>query len=126
MQTLVQAIKNELFVEGVSTGDEKIRDVALINGVAFAEGAKIPVTISENDLVQLAELARTYGLPLERDRTEKNTILLAVGSIDSTGVAILLPGFKAPLCKLPYVGDTAEERVTLERKKGSDHDQRNN
>ncbi|MBV8814536.1 MAG: hypothetical protein JO271_08600, partial [Verrucomicrobia bacterium] len=96
------------------------------NGVAFAEGAKIPVTISENDLGQLAELARTYGLPLERDTTEKNTILLAVGSIDSTGVAILLPGFKAPLCKLPYVGDTAEERITLERKKRFDHDQRNN
>ena len=126
LQTLVQAIKNELFVGGVSTGDDKTHDVALINGVAFAEGAKIPVTISENDLGQLAELARTYGLPLERDRTEKNTILLAVGSIDSTGVAILLPGFKAPLCKLPYVGDTAEERITLERKKRFDHDQRNN
>jgi hypothetical protein len=126
LQTLVRAIKNELFVEGVSTGDEGTHDIALINGVAFAEGEKIPVKISENDLVQLAELARTYGLPLERDRTEKNTILLAVGSIDPTGVAILLPGFKAPLCKLPYVGDTAEERITLERKKESDHDQRNN
>jgi hypothetical protein len=126
LQTLVQAIKNEFFVEGVSTGDEGTHDIALINGIAFAEGEKIPVTISENDLIQLAELARTYGLPLERDRTEKNTILLAIGSIDSTGVAILLPGFKAPLCKLPYVGDTAEERITLERKKRFDHDQRNN
>jgi hypothetical protein len=123
LQTLVQAIKDELFVEGVSTGDETSRGVALINGVAFGEGDKIPVTISENDLIQLSELARTYGLPLERDKTEKNTILLAIGSIDSAGVAILLSGFKAPLCRLPYVGDSAQERITLERNKGTDHDQ---
>jgi len=126
LQTLVRAIKDELFVEGVSTGDETSHSVALINGVAFGEGEKIPVSITESDLIQLAELARTYGLPLERDETQKNTILLAVGTIDSTGVAILLPGFKAPLCKLPYVGDSAQERITLERKQGANHDQQNN
>jgi hypothetical protein len=122
LQTLVAAIQNDLFVEGVSTGDGKSHAVALINGVAFSEAEKIPVTVSENDLVQLTELARTYGLPLERDMSEKSTILLEVGSIDANGVAILLPGFRAPLCKLPYLGDSGIERITLERKKKSEHD----
>jgi hypothetical protein len=122
LQTLVAAIQNDLFVEGVSTGEGQNHAVALINGVAFSETEKIPVTVSETDLVQLTELARTYGLPLERDMSEKSTILLEVGPIDSGGVAILLPGFRAPLCKLPYVGDSGTERITLERKKKSEHD----
>jgi hypothetical protein len=122
LQTLVAAIQNDLFVEGVSTGEGESHAIALINGVAFSETEKIPVTVSETDLVQLTELARTYGLPLERDMTEKSTILLEVGPIDSGGVAILLPGFRAPLCKLPYVGDSGTERITLERKKKSEHD----
>jgi hypothetical protein len=122
LQTLVTAIENDLFVEGVSTGDGQSRAIALINGVAFGETEKIPVTVPENDLVQLTELARTYGLPLERDMSEKSTILLEVGPIDSNGVAILLPGFRAPICKLPYVGDSGSERITLERKKKPDHE----
>ena len=122
LQTLVAAIQNDLFVEGVSTGEGNGHAIALINGVAFSETEKIPVTVSDNDLVQLTELARTYGLPLERDMSEKSTILLEVGPIDSGGVAILLPGFRAPLCKLPYVGDSGTERITLERKKKSEHD----
>ena len=97
LQTLVAAIQNDLFVEGVSTGEGQSHAIALINGVAFSETEKIPVTVSETDLVQLTELARTYGLPLERDMSEKSTILLEVGPIDSGGVAILLPGFRAPL-----------------------------
>jgi len=122
LQTLVAAIQNDLFVEGVSTGEGKSHAIALINGVAFSETEKIPVTLPDTDLVQLTELARTYGLPLERDMSEKSTILLEVGPIDSSGVAILLPGFRAPLCKLPYVGDSGTERITLERKKKSEHD----
>ena len=122
LQTLVAAIQNDLFVEGVSTGEGKSHAIALINGVAFSETEKIPVTVPETDLVQLTELARTYGLPLERDTNEKNTILLEIGPIDSGGVAIVLPGFRAPLCKLPYVGDSGTERITLERKKKSEHD----
>ena len=122
LQTLVAAIQNDLFVEGVSTGEGKSHAIALINGVAFSETEKIPVTLPDTDLVQLTELARTYGLPLERDMSEKSTILLEVGPIDSSGVAILLPGFRAPLCKLPYLGDSGTERITLERKKKSEHD----
>jgi hypothetical protein len=120
LQTLVAAIQNDLFVEGVSTGEGQSHAIALINGVAFSETEKIPVTVSETDLVQLTELARTYGLPL--DMSEKSTILLEVGPIDSGGVSILLPGFRAPLCKLPYVGDSGTERITLERKKKAEHD----
>jgi hypothetical protein len=122
LQTLVAAIENDLFVEGVSTGEGQSHAIALINGVAFSETEKIPVMVSENDLIQLTELARTYGLPLERDMSQKSTILLEVGPIDSGGVAILLPGFRAPLCKLPYVGDSGKERITLERKRKSEHD----
>src|ERR1700752_2606069 len=122
LQTLVAAIQNDLFVEGVSTGEGQSHAIALINGVAFSETEKIPVTVSETDLVQLTELARTYGLPLERDMSEKRTILLEIGPIDSGGVSILLPGFRAPLCKLPYVGDSGTERITLERKKKTEHD----
>jgi hypothetical protein len=122
LQTLVTAIQNDLFVEGVSTGEGNSHAIALINGVPFSETEKIPVTVPDTDLVQLTELARTYGLPLERDMSEKSTILLEVGPIDSSGVAILLPGFRAPLCKLPYVGDSGTERITLERKKKSEHD----
>ena len=122
LQTLVAAIQNDLFVEGVSTGEGKSHAIALINGVAFSETEKIPVTLPDTDLVQLTELARTYGLPLERDTSEKSTILLEVGPIDSSGVAIILPGFRAPLCKLPYLGDSGTERITLERKKKSEHD----
>jgi hypothetical protein len=122
LQTLVAAIQNDLFVEGVSTGEGKSHAIALINGVAFSETEKIPVTLPDTDLVQLTELARTYGLPLERDMSEKSTILLEVGPIDSSGVAIILPGFRAPLCKLPYLGDSGTERITLERKKKSEHD----
>jgi len=122
LQSLVTAIQNDLFVEGVSTGDGKSHAVALINGVAFGETEKIPVSVRENDLMQLTELARTYGLPLERGMSDESTILFEVGPIDANGVAILLPGFRAPICKLPYVGDSGSERITLERKRKPDHD----
>jgi prepilin-type N-terminal cleavage/methylation domain-containing protein len=92
---------------------------AIIDSLQKSQAA---MTVSETDLIQLTELARTYGLPLERDTSEKSTILLEVGPIDSGGVSILLPGFKAPLCKLPYVGDSGTERITLERKKKAEHD----
>src|SRR5260221_7774310 len=35
LDTIIQAIKKELFVEGVSTGDAATRGIALINGVPF-------------------------------------------------------------------------------------------
>jgi hypothetical protein len=124
LDTIIQAIKKELFVEGVSTGDAATRGVALINGVVFTQGEKIPLSIGQNDLLQLEELAKTYGLPLEKTGGGKESIFVEVGEIQTTGVTLLLPGFKSALCKLPYRGDYVPERIQLERKKPSaDHDE---
>ncbi|HZC34872.1 MAG TPA: hypothetical protein VE242_04625 [Chthoniobacterales bacterium] len=124
LDTIIQAIKKELFVQGVSTGDAATRGVALINGVVFTQGEKIPLTIGQNELLQLEELAKTYGLPLEKTGGGKESIFVEVGEIQTTGVTLLLPGFKSALCKLPYRGDYVPERIQLERKKPSaDHDE---
>ena len=119
LDTIIQAIKKELFVEGVSTGDTATRGIALINGIAFTQGEKIPLAIGSNELLQLEELAKTYGLPLEKIDGQKESIFVEVGEIQSTGVTLLLPGFKSSLCKLPYRGDYFPERIQLERKKPS-------
>src|SRR5207253_81200 len=119
LDTIVQAIKNELFVEGVSTGDAATRGIALINGVPFIQGEKIPLSIGQNELLRLEELAKTYGLPLEKTGGTKESIFVEVGDIQSTGVTLLLPGFKVALCKLPYRGDYLPERIQLERRKPS-------
>jgi hypothetical protein len=124
LDTIIQAIKNELFVEGVSTGDAVTRGVALINGVPFNQGEKIPLSIGRSELVQLEELAKTYGLPLEKAGSRKDSIVVEVGEIQSTGVMLLLPGFKSALCKLLYRGDYFPERIQLERRKPStEHDE---
>jgi hypothetical protein len=124
LDTIIQAIKKELFVEGVSTGDAATRGVALINGVVFTQGEKIPLSIGQNDLRQLEELAKTYGLPLEKTNGGKESIFVEVGEIQTTGVTLLLPGFKSALCKLPYRGDYVPERIQLERKRPlADHDE---
>jgi hypothetical protein len=116
LDTIIQAIKKELFVEGVSTGDAMTRGVALINGVSFIQGEKIPLSIGQTELLQLEELAKTYGLPLEESNERKESILIEVGEIQSTGVTLLLPGFKSVLCRLPYRGDYVPERIKLERR----------
>jgi len=124
LDTIIQAIKNELFVEGVSTGDTATRGVALINGIPFTQGEKIPLSVDQTELLQLEELAKTYGLPLERTAGRKKSIFVEVGAIQTSGVTLLLPGFKSPLCKLPYHGDYFPERIRLERRKPSvEHDE---
>jgi hypothetical protein len=124
LDTIIQAIKNELFVQGVRTGDTATRGIALINGVAFTQGEKIPLSIGQNELLQLEELAKTYGLPLEKTEGTKESIFLEVGEIQANGVTLLLPGFKSALCKIPYQGDYIPERIQLERRKPSpNHDE---
>jgi hypothetical protein len=124
LDTIIQAIKNELFVEGVSTGDTSTRGMALINGIPFTQGEKIPLTIDQSELLRLEELAKTYGLPLEKTSGRKDSIFVEVGAIQTTGVTLLLPGFKSTLCKLPYHGDYFPERIRLERRKPSvEHDE---
>jgi hypothetical protein len=114
LQTITDEIKRELFVGGLSVGDGESHSMAIINGVVFSQGDKIPVPIRSQQLAQLEALARTYGLPLEKNQT--NDILVEVGTIKSNGVSIALPGFKAALCDLPYEGDKPSQPIQLERK----------
>jgi hypothetical protein len=116
LQTITRAIQRELFIGGLSVGDERTRSMALINGVPFGRGDRIPLPIEKEQLLQLDELARTYGLPLERGEGFRESIFVEVGEIKSSGVSIMLPGFKAELCELPYEGDLMPQTIQLERK----------
>jgi hypothetical protein len=119
LQTITLAIQRELFIGGLSVGDENTRSMALINGVSFGRGDRIPLPIEKEQLLQLDELARTYGLPLERSEGLRDSISVEVGEIKSGGVSIMLPGFKAALCELPYIGDSVPQAIQLERKRAS-------
>ena len=116
LQTITTTIRQELFIGGLSTGDEHTRAIAVINGVVFTDGDRIPLPVRPEQLAQLRELARTYGLPLEPSPSQHNTIFVAVGAIKANGVSIVLPGFKGTLCELPYDGDDVHEKIQLERK----------
>jgi hypothetical protein len=116
LQTITDAIKRELFVGGISIGDGESHSMAIINGVSFSQGDKIPLPIQAQQLQQLLALARTYGLPLESNEVQRESIFVEVGSIKVTSVSIVLPGFKASLCDLPYVGDLISQPIQLERK----------
>jgi hypothetical protein len=119
LQTIIAAVQRELFVGGLSVGDGDTRSMTLINGVPFGSGDKIPLPIDKQQLLQLDELAKTYGLPLERGEGAGDNILVEVGEIKSGGVSIVLPGFKVAICELPYEGDLVPEAIQLERKKAS-------
>ena len=116
LQTISAAIQRELFIGGLSIGDENTRSIALINGVPFTRGDRIPLPIGKERLLQLDELAKTYGLPLETGQGSADSILVEVGEIKSGGVSIVLPGFKAAICELPYEGDLVPQAIQLERK----------
>jgi hypothetical protein len=116
LQTITEAIKRELFVGGLSIGDDDTPSMAIINGISFARGDKIPLPIQAQQLQRLQELARTYGLPLESSQAQPDSIFVEVGSIKATAVSIVLPGFKVSLCDLPYVGDFISQPIQLERK----------
>jgi len=116
LQTITLAIQHELFIGGLSVGDENTRSIALINGVPFRQGDRIPLPIDKEQLLQLDELARTYGLPLEKSDGLPDSIFVEVGQIKSGGISILLPGFKAAICELPYEGDSVPQVIQLERK----------
>jgi hypothetical protein len=121
LEIIVKTIEDELFVEGVSTGDEQTQASALINGVAFHPGDKIPVPVKEETRRKLEELVRTYGLPLQSSGTRDNIFVL-VASIQTTGVTLALPGFKGSLCRLKYSGDAVPEQIHLERKPTTTND----
>jgi hypothetical protein len=116
LQTITGAIQRELFIGGLSTGDDKIRSMVVINGVTFSEGDKIPLPVQPEQLIQLQELARSYGLPLEVNQPQRDSINVLVGTVHAHGASIVLPGFKAALCELPFEGDMPSGKVQLERK----------
>jgi hypothetical protein len=119
LQTLSRLIQKELFVEGVSISDDQAKAVALINGVEFRTGDSLPVPAQPEQISQLEALSRTYGLPLRRGVQPFDSVLFEVGQIKATGVCIVLPGFKATLCEIPFEGDNIPNQVQLERRRSS-------
>jgi hypothetical protein len=122
LQTLSRLIQKELFVEGVSIADDQAKAVALINGVEFRTGDSLPVPAQPEQISQLEALSRTYGLPLRRGVQPSDSVVFEVGQIKATGVCIVLPGFKATLCEIPFEGDNIPNQIQLERRHSSSND----
>jgi hypothetical protein len=115
LKRIVQLIEDELYVGGVSIGDTPTQSIALINGVDFHIGDKIPLEISKKELQGIEQLTASYGLPLVTD--EKGSFVLEVGRVTENGIDLVLPGFKAAIYQLPLARDTAPVAVQLEKKK---------
>jgi hypothetical protein len=114
LKKLTASIKDQLFVGGVSTDDRLEDGMALINGIAFRVGDRIPLEVDAKTLSELDQLAQSFGLTLER--ATDNTIAIEVGRISGAGVDLMLPGFRASVCQLPLERDEAITAVKLERK----------
>jgi hypothetical protein len=115
LQRIIQLIKEELYVGGISIGDTPIQSIALINGVDFHVGEKIPLKTTKKERQGIQQLAASYGLPLVTD--EKGSFVLEVGRVTENGVDLVLPGFKTAVYQLPLARDTAPEAIQLEYKK---------
>jgi hypothetical protein len=115
LERIIQLIKDELYVGGISIGDTPIQSIALINGVDFHVGDKIPLETTKKELQGIQQLAASYGLPLVTD--EKGSFVLEVGRVTENGVNLVLPGFKAAIYQLPLARDTAPAAIQLEKKK---------
>jgi hypothetical protein len=111
---IIQLITEELYVGGVSIGDTPLQSIALINGVDFHLGDKIPLQTSKKELQEIHQLAASYGLPLVTD--EKGSFVLEVGRVTENGVDLVLPGFKAAIYQLPLARDTEPVAIQLESK----------
>ncbi|MBV9489857.1 MAG: hypothetical protein JO069_09060 [Verrucomicrobia bacterium] len=117
LQTLSRLVQKELFVEGLSVGDDQAKAVAVINGAEFRMGDGIPVPADPNQINQLEALSRSYGLPFRRGGQALESVLFEVGQIRATGVCIVLPGFKTSLCEIPFEGDSFNSPIQLERRR---------
>jgi hypothetical protein len=107
-------IKDQLSVGGLSTDDSQLDAVALINGVTFRQGDRIPLDLDEKTLRELDQLAQSFGLTLTR--TPDNAMAIEVGRISSAGVDLMLPGFRASICQLTLERDEAVTAVKLQKK----------
>jgi hypothetical protein len=115
LDTIIGAIRDNLYVGGVSVGDTPELSEALINGVSFHYGDVLPLTIDQSQLSTLVELSRAYGLPLQVSKDGAISIL--VGQIDRNGVSLVLPGFREALYQLPLESDDApSSKIILERR----------
>jgi hypothetical protein len=115
LERIIQLIKDELYVGGVSIGDTPTQSIALINGVDFHVGDKIPLETTRKELQRIQQLAASYGLPLVTDA--KAAFVVEVGRVTENGVDLVLPGFKATIYQLPLARDTAPTAIQLEKKK---------
>ncbi len=115
LENIVKLIKNQLYLGGISIGDTPFESIALINGVDFHVGDKVPLDAASKDLQSIQQLAATYGLPLVTD--QKGTFVVEVGRVSENGVDLVLPGFKAVIYHLPLPNDSASDVVRLEKKK---------
>jgi hypothetical protein len=115
LERVIQLIKDELYVGGISIGDTPLESIALINGVDFHMGDKIPLEASKKELQGIQQLAASYGLPVVTD--EKGSFVLEVGRVRENGVDLVLPGFKAAIYQLPLPRDTAPSAIQLEKRK---------
>src|SRR6516225_6757232 len=114
LETIINAIRENLYVGGVSIGDTPQLSEALINGVSFHYGDVLPLMIDQNQLSTLVELSRAYGLPLQVSKD--GAISIQVGQIDRNGVSLVLPGFREALYQLPLDFDTQSSKIILERR----------
>ena len=115
LSRIIQLITEELYVGGISIGDTPLQSIALINGVDFHLGDKIPLQTTKKELQGIQQLAAGYGLPLVTD--EKGALVLEVGRVTENGVDLVLPGFKVAIYQLPLARDTAPVAFQLEKKK---------
>lgn len=114
LERIIQLIRDDLYVGGISIGDTPIQSIALINGVDFHVGDKIPMETTRKELRGIQQLAASYGLPLVTD--EKGSFVLEVGRVSENGVDLVLPGFKAAIYQLPLARDTPPAAIHLEKK----------
>src|SRR5262249_58772237 len=96
LEKLTASIKDQLFVGGISTGDLPQDGMAIINGVSFRVGDSIPLEVDKETLNALEQLSLTFGLTLAHAKNT-NAIKIEVGKITTTGVDLVLPGFKSSI-----------------------------
>jgi hypothetical protein len=115
LEKLTVSIKDQLFVGGISTDDQPQDGMAIINGATFRVGDTIPLEVDKETLNALEQLSLTFGLTLARAKNT-NAINIKVGKITTTGVDLVLAGFRSSICQLPLERDDVVTGVKLERK----------
>ena len=114
LEKLTKSIKDQLSVGGLSTDDNQLDAMALINGMTFHQGDTVPLDLDDKTLRELDQLAQSFGLTLTR--TPENAIAIEIGRISSVGVDLQLPGFRASICQLPLETDEPSTTIKLTKK----------